>query len=119
MHEMHLLAVKAADTEASAILKLAQAEAQELGTQMQLYMSQFQGMMQQFEGMMNGQGNVSGMGQQPINPEVPPVPPGLPAESDGGLGGSGLQPQDSGDNGAAQFADAGQGGDVAGAVQPG
>lgn len=44
---IHLTAAKTADLEASSILKIAQAEAQEFGTQMQEYMAQFQTMFQQ------------------------------------------------------------------------
>lgn len=113
MAETRLLAVKATETEASAILKLAQAEAQELGNQMQMYMGQFQGMMAQFEGMMNArtndQGSVSGVEGQPANQAVPPVPAGLPQVDDGGLGGGELQPAIDGSGGNAQPGGNGEG----------
>lgn len=114
MAETELLAVKAAETQASAVLKLAQAEAQELGNQMQMYVGQFQGMMAQFQEMINGQKSVSGMEQPAANEAVPPLPAGLPAEADGGLGGGELQPSIGGEIGDAQLADVGAGGDAAG-----
>jgi chaperonin GroES len=90
MAETHLLAVKAADTEASALLKLAQAEAQALGNQMQMYVGQFQAMMQQFQGMIDDQGRVSGVEGSPADQTVPPVPDGLSAKPDGVMGGGGV-----------------------------
>ncbi|MGZ5799290.1 MAG: portal protein [Burkholderiaceae bacterium] len=91
MAETHLLSVKAADTEASAILKLAQAQATNMNAQMQSYMSEFQLMMQQFQGMIDGQGNVSGMEAPPANQAVSPIPAGLPPANDGGMGGGAIQ----------------------------
>lgn len=120
MAEIQLMATKAAETEANAILKLAQAEAQELGNQMQQYMQAFQGMFQQFEEKMsaraNEQGAVPGMVQQPTDQAIPPVPSGLPPEIDGGLGDGGLQPSGSGEAGDPQLADVGPGGDATGVV---
>lgn len=119
MAETHLLAVQAADTEAAAILKLAQAEAQELGNQMQLYASQFQEMMAQFQGMLNDSGRLQGVGAEPTDQGVPPVPDGLPPEADGGLGDGGVQLPVDGSQPGAEPADAGAMPDVAGAGESG
>jgi chaperonin GroES len=99
MAEMDNLAAKTAELEASAVLKLAQAEAVELGPQMDIYMAQFQAMLdrhtaavearfqqQQPQGEVNGQGTVSGMEGPPADEAVPPVPVGLPAGGDGEMG---------------------------------
>lgn len=99
MAEMDNLAAKTADLEAAAVLKIAQAEAIELGPQMDVYMAQFQAMLdrhtnavqaqqQQPQGAANGneQGAVPGMGGAPADAGIPPVPEGLPAVPNGALG---------------------------------
>lgn len=96
--EMDKIAVQVADLEASSILKVAQAEAIELGPQMDIYMAQFQAMLdrhtnavqaqQQPQGDVNGneQGGLPAMAGEPADPAVSPVPPGLPAGADGSMG---------------------------------
>lgn len=96
--EMDKIAAQVADLEAAAILKIAQAEAIELGPQMDVYMAQFQAMLDrhtnavqaqqqpQGEGNGNEQGRLPTMAGAPANPAVPPVPPGLPAAADGSMG---------------------------------
>jgi chaperonin GroES len=98
MAEMDNLAAKTADLEAAAVLKIAQAEAIELGPQMDIYMAQFQAMLdrhtnavqaqqqQQGEGNGNEQGGVPAVAGASADPAVPPVPPGLPAAADGSMG---------------------------------
>lgn len=96
--EMDKIAAQVADLEAAAILKIAQAEAIDLGPQMEQYMAVFQAMLDrhtnalqaqqqpQGEGSNDDQGPVRGMGGAPADQAVPPVPDGLPAASDGSLG---------------------------------
>jgi chaperonin GroES len=115
--EMQQIAAQTVETQASAILKLAQAEAQELGNQMQMHMAQFQGMMQRLE-ELSGQSGIQGMGGAPADQEIPQVPEGLSPEGDGGLGGGELQLPIDGSDGNQEFGDVGQGVDVAGVEQP-
>jgi chaperonin GroES len=94
--EMDQIAAKVAETEASTILKLAQAEAIELGPQMDLYMTQFQAMLDrhtnalqaQQEVAANGdeQGAVPAVGEPSVDEGVPPIPEGLPTGLDGAMG---------------------------------
>jgi chaperonin GroES len=99
MAEMDQLAAKVAETEASTILKLAQAEAIELGPQMDVYMAQFQAMLDRHtnavqasqqppQGAANGndEGAIPGMGGDPADQAVPAVPEGLPGVFDGSMG---------------------------------
>lgn len=106
--EMDQIAAKVAETEASTILKIAQAEAIELGPQMDVYMAQFQSMLDrhtnalqaQQQGVANGdeQGAVPSMEGSPADSPVPPVLEGLPAIPDGAMGeGGGAGPADAGD----------------------
>ena len=95
--EMDKIAAQVADLEASAALKVAQAEALELGPQFDLYMARVQAMLdrhtnalqaqqQQPQGESNDEGRVPGMDGAPSDGEVPPVPDGLPAVPDGAMG---------------------------------
>lgn len=114
--EMDNLAAKTADLEASAVLKIAQAEALEIGPQMDAYMAVFQAMLDrhtnalqaqqqspQGEGEVNDQGNdegaVRGMGAAPADQAVPPMAEGLPPSDDGSMG-SGDLPQSGASEGA-------------------
>jgi chaperonin GroES len=110
MAKIEKMEAEVADIKAGALLKLAQAEAQEIGNQMQLYMSQMQALMQRMEAM-NGQSGVRGMEAPPANEAVPPVPAGLPEEVDGGLGGGEFQ-QSGLDGGSAE--ELGGGGEMPG-----
>ena len=97
--EMDKLAAQTADLQAGAVLKIAQAEAIELGPQMDQYMAAFQAMLdrhtnalqaqQQPQGEGNDEGRVPGIEGQPAVQEVPPVPAGLPAGIDEPLGAGG------------------------------
>lgn len=118
MAEINETAAKTAETQASAILKLAQAEAQEIGNQMQNYMLQFQGIVNQL-GALHGSLGVRELESGPANQEIPPVPEGLPPEVDGGLGDGGIQLPDDGSNGNPLGADAGAVPDASGVEQPG
>ncbi len=108
-HEMDNLAAKTADLEASAVLKIAQAEAIELGPQMDQYMAVFQAMLDRHtnalqasqqppQGEVNGndEGGVPGMGGAPADQAVPPVSDGLPGGADGAMGAGGLPADQSG-----------------------
>ncbi len=97
MAEMDKIAAQVADIEASAILKTAQAEAIEIGPQMDQYMATFQAMLdrhtnalqaqQQPQGEVNdGQRAISAMGITPANQEVSPVPARLPSGTDAAMG---------------------------------
>jgi chaperonin GroES len=94
MAEMDQIAAKVAETEASTILKLAQAEAIEIGPQMDLYFAQFQSMLDRHTNALqaqqevgnDGSGSVSAMEGSPADAAVPPVPEGLPIEPDGAMG---------------------------------
>lgn len=102
--EMHHAAAKTADLEASAILKLAQAEAQELGNQMQMYMQQFQDMFQRhmthIQAMQqqqevdgnDGQGRSGAMATSSPDGKIPDFSGRLPPELDGEMGERGIQP---------------------------
>ncbi len=90
MAEIDEISAKTADLHASAVLKLAQAEALELGPQLDIYMARFQAMLDAAAvkpGKDDGQGTVPGVEKPPVDPEVPPVPQGQAPELDGGLGG--------------------------------
>jgi cellobiose-specific phosphotransferase system component IIB len=92
--EMDKIAAQVADLEASTILKIAQAEAIELGPQMDVYMAQFQSMLDRHNNALqakqeqgnDGQGPVSELGGAPADAAVSPVPQGFPAEPDATLG---------------------------------
>lgn len=123
--EMQHLAAKTAEIEASGILKLAQAEAQELGNQMQMYMGQFQSMVQghmaaieQFKAMQqpsqqqeqignDEQSGVRGVQAPPEDGNVSSIPSGLSGDADGGMGERDIQPPGPGPVGGEEF-----GGDV-------
>lgn len=105
--EMHNLAAKTAEIEASGILKLAQAEAQELGNQMQMYMSQFQAMFQQHMSAIeqaqarqqpqeqignDGQRGSGTMAAQSPDRKIFDVPVGLSQDVNGAMGERGIQP---------------------------
>ena len=96
--EIELLNMKVAETEANALLKIAQAEALEIGPQFDMYMARFQTMLDNHkeavkQGMIQPQGDVNAnegelpaMGQPPSNQGIPPVPEGLPQDFDGAMG---------------------------------
>jgi hypothetical protein len=103
-----LLSAKIENMQADTALKMAQAEAVNIDPQLKVFMAQLEHMFEarlsviqaklqpqqppQGEGAVNEQpqgndeGAVSGMGGAPANTAVPPVPPGLPAGADGGMG---------------------------------
>lgn len=101
--EMDQIATKTAEIEASAILKLAQAEKVEIGNQMQMYMAQFQTMLQQHMDTMNQrqatqeqagndeQGRSGAVAAPSADGEILDVPVGLPPELDGAMGAGGVQ----------------------------
>jgi chaperonin GroES len=105
MAEIDNLHAKTADLEASATLKLAQAEVTAGAPEFELLMMQVQTMLdghlervkaavqpqQPQGGSTNGstgneQGGVPGVGGTPADAEVPPVPAGLPGGADGEMG---------------------------------
>lgn len=101
MAEIANLTAKTVDLEAAAALKIAQAEAIEVGPQMELYMAQVQAMLdqqtaalqakQQPQGEVNvDEGRVPGVEEQPAVQEIPAVPDGLPVGPDGAMGAGGL-----------------------------
>ena len=96
--DIEMLTAKAAEIDANVILKLAQAEALEIGPQMDIYMAQFQALLDRHtNAMQQGQSNddtgaVSGMEGPPADGEVLPVPEGLPPELDGEMGEGGVLP---------------------------
>lgn len=117
MAEMDNLAAKTAEIEASAVLKIAQAEALELGPQMQMYMAAFQAMLDrhtaaiqgkqqppQGEADGNDQGRLPAVEGPPADEAVPPVPGGLPGEMDGSMGG-GATAGPGGDSGSGALPD--------------
>lgn len=91
--EMDNLAAKTADLEAAAVLKIAQAEAIELGPQMDLYMAQFQSMLDRHTNALQaGQQNddsgaVRPVEEPPADPSVSQLPEGIPPGPDGSMGG--------------------------------
>lgn len=95
--EMDQIAAKVAETEASTILKLAQAEAIELGPQMDAYMATFQAMLDRHTNALQaGQSNddsgaVRPVEESPADSGLPPLPEGLPQGPDGQMG-AGLDP---------------------------
>lgn len=92
--EMDKLAAQVADLQAGAIKKIAEAEAIELGPQMDLYMAQFQAMLDRHTNVLNAKQEGAEDGQGPDGPvEGPPadgggveVPEGLPTALDGAMG---------------------------------
>ena len=105
--EMDQLAAKTAEIEANTILKIAQAEALEVGPQMEIYKTQFQGMLDRHmqavqlasqpkeEGAeANGdvQGGVPAVEAPPADAIVSPVPEGLPQGGDGIMGAGQIEP---------------------------
>lgn len=111
------LRAEAMESAASAALKVAQAEAQEIGNQMQVYMAQMQGLQdmlrQQIEAM-NGQSQLRGMEAPPDDQGGLQVLDGLPPGDLGEMGDGGILPPDAGglDVGAG-------GGDLEGAMPGG
>jgi chaperonin GroES len=94
--EIETAASKAAETDASTILKLAQAEALELGTQMQGYLAQFQALLDSHaervtQGSGDGQREVPALEGSPADAGLVPVPEGLPLAPDGEVGGGGVE----------------------------
>lgn len=98
MAEMDQIAVKVAETEASTILKLAQAEAIELGPQMEAYFMQFQSMLDRHTNALQAQqevasgdeqGAVPVMEESPADNSVSPVPSGIPPGTDEPMGAGG------------------------------
>jgi chaperonin GroES len=101
--EMDKLAAQVADLQAATVLKIAQAEAIELGPQMEQYMAAFQAMLDRHtnavqaqqqppQGEVNGndEGRVPGAEGQPVVQEIPAVPDGLSGEPDGAMGAGGV-----------------------------
>lgn len=90
--EMDKIAVQVADIEAATILKVAQAEAIELGPQMDIYMAQFQSMLDRHTNALQaGQPNddsgaVRPVEESPADASIPPVPEGIPPGPDGAMG---------------------------------
>jgi chaperonin GroES len=95
--EMDQIAAKVAETEASTILKLAQAEAIELGPQMDIYMSQFQAMLDRHTNALQAQqeigndeqGAVPAVGEPPVDTGVPQLSESISIGPDGAMGGGG------------------------------
>jgi chaperonin GroES len=91
---------------AEGIKTLAEAEAQEIGNQMQQYMHQFaniEAMLKQHMEMMgNGAERVRGMEAPPDDQGVSAVPAGLPSMDAGQMGGGGVYQPDAGGVGDAQ-----------------
>lgn len=88
---------EAAATQAQGILSLAQAEAQELGNQMALYMSEFKAMLdgaKQDAG--TGGGGISGVEAEQNNQENPGVPGPVPPIDNVPMGAGAVQPSDAG-----------------------
>jgi len=120
------IVVDTAKTQADTILALAQAEAQEIGTQIQGYLAQLQALTTQADIKAqqaalsedsedgNDAGGVSAMGGEPTNPEIPPISPGLPAGADGGMGVGGIPEGGGGIDSAEQYGGAGDGAIVPG-----
>jgi chaperonin GroES len=90
--DIEMLTAKAAEIDANVILKLAQAEALEIGPQMDMYMAQFQALLDrhtnaQAQGQGNdGPGPVPAVEGPPADATLPPVPEGLPPGLDGAMG---------------------------------
>ncbi len=93
--EMDQVAAKTAEIEASTILKIAQAEAIELGPQLEMYQAKFQAMLDRHTNAVqqgaasneqDDEGRVPAVQELPPDAEVPPVLAGLPAGDDGSLG---------------------------------
>jgi chaperonin GroES len=97
--EMDKLAAQTADLQAGAVLKIAQAEAIELGPQMDQYMAAFQAMLDRHTNALQAsqepppqgevdveQGTVSGMGGGPADQAVSSVSDGLSPVPDGAMG---------------------------------
>lgn len=112
MAEMDKIAAQTADLNAATVLKLAQAEAIELGPQMDAYLATLQAMLDRHTNAMqaqqqppqgeangNDEGRVPGMEGAPADQAVPPVPEGLPPGIDESLGAGGGGFADSVDGG--------------------
>ncbi len=93
--EMDQLAAKTAEIEASTILKIAQAEAIELGPQLEMYQAKFQAMLDRHTNAVqqgaasneqDDQGRVPGVQELPPDAEVFPVPARLSTGDDGEMG---------------------------------
>lgn len=115
--KLEKMKAESVDSMAAAALKVAQAEAQEIGNQMQMYAAQVQGLQELLTRhleAMNGQGAVRGMAASPGDQGGLSVPDGLPQGDSGAMGGGAvLAPDDGGlDAGAG-------GGDLQGAVPGG
>lgn len=93
--EMDQLAAKTAEIEANTILKIAQAEAVELGPQLEMYQAKFQAMLDRHTNAVqqgavsneqDDEGRLPAVQELPADAEIPPVPVGLPAGDDGSMG---------------------------------
>ncbi len=95
MAEMDKIAAQTADLQAATMLKLAQAEAIQIGPQMDIYMAQFQAMLDRHNAAKeqgnDDTGRVPGMEAPPVDGEIPQVPAGLPAGLDEQMGGGPLE----------------------------
>lgn len=111
------------DTQAAAVLKVAQAEAQEIGNQLQIYMQQAHGiamlMQQHMEMMGNGQSAVQGMAGASNDGGGDGVPPTVPPITDGGMGGGELYPADDRGIGDEAGGSVGEGAVLPGSGEPG
>lgn len=110
--EMDKIAAQVADIEAAAVLKIAQAEAIELGPQMDIYMAQFQSMLDRHTNALQAQqvapnddsGAVRPVEESPADASVSPVPGGLPTGLDGPMG-AGFDPAAGPADGVGQMSD--------------
>jgi len=93
--EMDKIAAQVADIQAAAVLKIAQAEAIELGPQMDVYMAQFQSMLDRHTNALQAgkanddTGAVRPVEESPADPGVPQLHGGIPPELDGAMGAGG------------------------------
>lgn len=110
--KIEMMNAEAAERDANTILKLAQAEALELGPQMDMYMAQFQALLDRHTNALQGaQGNdesgaVRPVEEPPVDEALPPVPEGLPTGLDGEMGG-GVDPGAGGLDGGGPMPDGG------------
>lgn len=112
-----------AKIKADAIKALAEAEAVEIGNQMQIYMGQFEALLNekllQRAEEANGQAGIRGMEGAPGDQGSDEVPAGLPTAGDGAMGGGGIQPSDLGSESLQEFGSDLQESGVPGPIEPG
>lgn len=116
--EVKLLHAQIMDTLAAAVLKVAQAEAAEAGTQIQAYTAQANALSAQQPEEDDGSKPVRGMEASPDDQGSVSLPEGLPGGNSGAMGGRAVLPPDLGGFDAGAGGGGGEGAMPGGGMQP-